>query len=163
MSVDQLWSLHKMIAIELARKMTAEKERLDQRLRELRLVDTSKMRANGQRPYPKVRPKYRNPERSASSPFASSATYSRMRSRTTGARGSPAIGRRSMSFFEELRKGFPFHSVDVRSDRKFTIKPVGGDRGAASTTRTSDFAPTSASTCRGKLQSENAASGRVLA
>jgi len=37
MSVDQLWSLHKMIATELARKMTAEKERLDQRLRELRL------------------------------------------------------------------------------------------------------------------------------
>ena len=63
MSVDQLWSLHKMIATELARKMTAEKERLDQRLRELRLVDTSKMRANRRRPYPKVRPKYRNPER----------------------------------------------------------------------------------------------------
>jgi DNA-binding protein H-NS len=63
MSVDQLWSLHKMIATELARKMTAEKERLDQRLRELRLVDTSKMRANRRRPYPKVCPKYRNPER----------------------------------------------------------------------------------------------------
>jgi DNA-binding protein H-NS len=63
MSVDQLWSLHKMIATELARKMTAEKERLDQRLRELRLVDTSKMRANRRRPYPKVRPKCRNPER----------------------------------------------------------------------------------------------------
>jgi DNA-binding protein H-NS len=58
MSVDQLW-----YATELARKITAEKERLDQRLRELRLVDTSKMRANRRRPYPKVRPKYRNPER----------------------------------------------------------------------------------------------------
>jgi uncharacterized protein YqgV (UPF0045/DUF77 family) len=32
-----------------------------------------------------------------------------------------------MSFFEELRKGSPFHSVDVRSDRTFEIKPVGKD------------------------------------
>jgi hypothetical protein len=35
-----------------------------------------------------------------------------------------------MSFLEELRKGSPFHSVDVRSDRTFTIKPVAGDDGS---------------------------------
>jgi DNA-binding protein H-NS len=65
MSVDQLWSLHEMIAFELARKMTAEKERLEQRLRKLGLgeADASRMPANPRRPYPKVRPKYRNPER----------------------------------------------------------------------------------------------------
>jgi DNA-binding protein H-NS len=63
MSVDQLWSLHEMIVSELGRKITAEKERLEQRLRELRLADTSKMPAKPRRPYPKVRPKYRNPER----------------------------------------------------------------------------------------------------
>ena len=65
MSVDQLWSLHEMIASELARKITAEKERLEQRLRELGSseADASKMRANPRRPYPKVRPKYRNPDR----------------------------------------------------------------------------------------------------
>jgi hypothetical protein len=34
MSVDQLWSLHKMIGSELARKITAETERLEQPLRE---------------------------------------------------------------------------------------------------------------------------------
>ena len=63
MSVDQLWSLHEMIASELARKITAEKERLEQRLRELRLADASKMPAKPRRRYPKVHPKYRNPER----------------------------------------------------------------------------------------------------
>jgi DNA-binding protein H-NS len=65
MSVDQLWSLHEMIASELARKITAEKERLERRLRELGFseADTSKMPARPRRPYPKVRPKYRNPER----------------------------------------------------------------------------------------------------
>jgi hypothetical protein len=34
MSVDQLWSLYEMIAAELARKITAGKERLEQRLRQ---------------------------------------------------------------------------------------------------------------------------------
>jgi DNA-binding protein H-NS len=65
MSVDQLWSLHEMIASVLARKITVEKERLEQRLRELGLseVGTSKMPAKPQRPYPKVHPKYRNPDR----------------------------------------------------------------------------------------------------
>src|SRR6202166_1414197 len=65
MSVDQLWSLHEMIASELARKITAEKERLERRLRELGFseADTSKMPARPRRPYPKVRPKYRNPDR----------------------------------------------------------------------------------------------------
>jgi DNA-binding protein H-NS len=65
MSVDQLWSLRETIAFELARKIRAEKERLEQRLRELGSseADASKMRANPRRPYPKVRPKYRNPER----------------------------------------------------------------------------------------------------
>jgi len=65
MSVDQLWSLHEMIASVLARKIRAEKERLEQRLRELGLseADASKMPAKPRRRYPKVHPKYRNPER----------------------------------------------------------------------------------------------------
>jgi DNA-binding protein H-NS len=64
-SVDQLWSLHEMITSVLVRKMTAEKERLKQRLRALELsrAGTSKLLAKTRRPYPKVRPKYRNPER----------------------------------------------------------------------------------------------------
>jgi len=65
MSVDQLWSLHETIASELARKIRAEKERLEQLLRELGLseADASKMPAKPRRRYPKVHPKYRNPER----------------------------------------------------------------------------------------------------
>jgi DNA-binding protein H-NS len=65
MSVDQLWSLHEMIASVLARKIRAEKERLEQHLRELGLseADASKMPAKPRRRYPKVHPKYRNPER----------------------------------------------------------------------------------------------------
>ena len=65
MSVDQLWSLHEMIASELARKIKAEKERLEQHLRELGLseADGSKIPAKPRRRYPKVHPKYRNPER----------------------------------------------------------------------------------------------------
>jgi len=35
MSVDQLWSLHKLVASVLARKILAEKSRLDQQLRQL--------------------------------------------------------------------------------------------------------------------------------
>jgi DNA-binding protein H-NS len=63
MSVDQLWSLREMIVSELARKIRAEKERLEQHLRELGLSDASKMPAKPRRRYPKVHPKYRNPER----------------------------------------------------------------------------------------------------
>jgi len=35
MSVDQLWSLQKLVASVLARKILAEKSRLDQQLRQL--------------------------------------------------------------------------------------------------------------------------------
>jgi DNA-binding protein H-NS len=59
MSVDRLWSLHEMTASLLARKIRAEKERLEQRLRELGIRETtatSKMPAKRRRPYPKVHP-----------------------------------------------------------------------------------------------------------
>ena len=35
MSLDELWSLHQAIVAELSRKMTAEKARLEERLRKL--------------------------------------------------------------------------------------------------------------------------------
>jgi DNA-binding protein H-NS len=37
MSVDELWSLHELIASELASKISSEKARLERRLRELGL------------------------------------------------------------------------------------------------------------------------------
>src|SRR5712664_4380307 len=65
MSVDQLWSLHKLVASVLARKILAEKSRLDQQLSQL--VEPGAAPANvkkmphARRPYPRVFPKYRNP------------------------------------------------------------------------------------------------------
>jgi DNA-binding protein H-NS len=53
MSVDQLWSLHERIVSVLTRKISAEKARLDERLR--------KVTSHARRPYPQVFPKYRNP------------------------------------------------------------------------------------------------------
>jgi DNA-binding protein H-NS len=64
MSMDELWSLHELVASVLARKISAEKARLDERLRQLDLNDVPhhvKGMSHGRRPYPKVFPKYRNP------------------------------------------------------------------------------------------------------
>jgi len=65
MPVDQLWSLHKLVASVLARKILAERARLDQRLRQLVAPDTEpanvKSMPHARRPYPQVFPKYRNP------------------------------------------------------------------------------------------------------
>jgi DNA-binding protein H-NS len=61
MSIDELWALHEEIASILSRKMNAEKLKLGKRLDELGLKfeETS---ARERRPYPKVHPKFRNPE-----------------------------------------------------------------------------------------------------
>jgi DNA-binding protein H-NS len=60
MSADELWSLHELVASVLARKILAEKARLDERLRQLDRDDVPPL-VYGRRPYPKVFPKYRNP------------------------------------------------------------------------------------------------------
>jgi DNA-binding protein H-NS len=63
MSVDELWSLHELIAAVLASKISAEKGRLDQRLRQLSqgVLTSTKRTSRARRPYPQVFPKYRNP------------------------------------------------------------------------------------------------------
>ena len=63
MSVDELWSLHELVVSVLAQKISAEKARLDQRLRELgqSTPDSAKKESQARRPYPRVFPKYRNP------------------------------------------------------------------------------------------------------
>ena len=58
MSAEELWALHEKVRAILATKLDAEKHQLERRLAQL----------NGQgdrqrRPYPKVLPKYQNPER----------------------------------------------------------------------------------------------------
>jgi DNA-binding protein H-NS len=64
MSVEDLWSLHEFVASVLTRKISAEKTRLDERLRQLDLSgepDQVKKMSRARRPYPQVFPKYRNP------------------------------------------------------------------------------------------------------
>ena len=61
MSVDQLWTLREELCAILSTKMEAEKQELEHRLARLRGGTENNL--NARRPYPKVHPKYRNPER----------------------------------------------------------------------------------------------------
>ena len=62
MSVDELWNLHESVVAELTDKIAAERARLEDRLRKLGSTITSPQLMRERRPYPKVLPKYRNPE-----------------------------------------------------------------------------------------------------
>jgi DNA-binding protein H-NS len=61
MSINELWALHEEIASVLSTKINAEKLKLEKRLGELgrKFEETS---GRQRRPYPKVHPKFRNPE-----------------------------------------------------------------------------------------------------
>jgi DNA-binding protein H-NS len=64
MSVEKLTSLRELVALILARKISAENARLDERLRQLDLGDVPhhvEEMSRARRPYPQVFPKYRNP------------------------------------------------------------------------------------------------------
>ena len=64
MSVDELWSLHEFVGSVLARKISAQKARLDEQLRLLDaggVPENVKEMSRARRPYPQVFPKYRNP------------------------------------------------------------------------------------------------------
>lgn len=59
MSTEELWKLHEELASTLAHKMAAERATLEERLR--RITGLARVR----RPYPKVLPKYQNPQNPA--------------------------------------------------------------------------------------------------
>ena len=61
MSADDLWSLHERLVTVLARKMSAEKARLGERLRQLSGGAEPHKMSYARRSYPKVFPKFRNP------------------------------------------------------------------------------------------------------
>ena len=61
MSARDLWALYEKIRAILPTKLDAEKHQLERRLVQLEGRIEHKPRAR--RPYPKVRPKYRNPEK----------------------------------------------------------------------------------------------------
>jgi DNA-binding protein H-NS len=58
MSAEELWALHETICSILATKLDAEKHQL-----ECRLAQLNGHSDRERRPYPKVLPKYQNPER----------------------------------------------------------------------------------------------------
>jgi DNA-binding protein H-NS len=61
--LDDLWSLHQRINLILERKLEDENGKLQQRLAELgRRVGGSPDNLRQRRPYPKVEPKFQNPE-----------------------------------------------------------------------------------------------------
>jgi DNA-binding protein H-NS len=60
MSVDQLWTLREEVRAILSTKMDVQKRELERQL--ARLQGRIENKTNARRPYPKVHPKYRNPE-----------------------------------------------------------------------------------------------------
>ena len=66
MSADELWTLHEKLRRMLSSKLNAEKHALERRLAQLTNIQNdrpgNKIKSR-RRPYPKVLPKYQNPER----------------------------------------------------------------------------------------------------
>lgn len=70
MSVDELWALHEEISQLLSARIVEEKQQLEQRLERLNqshpggagVLDLRQRRTGGRRFYPKVYPKYQNPQ-----------------------------------------------------------------------------------------------------
>jgi DNA-binding protein H-NS len=64
MSADQLWDLHEEVVVELTRKIGLEKAKLEERSRQITSAAAGSIEnaLRGRRPYPKVLPKYRNPQ-----------------------------------------------------------------------------------------------------
>lgn len=61
MSVDELWALYEVVAAELGRRITAARDLLDARLRQLHNVPDGALQ-RVKRPYPTVTAKFRNPK-----------------------------------------------------------------------------------------------------
>ena len=64
MSADDLWKLHVEIGEALAARLTAEKDRLEERLKHLAAKPQAERRvaSSERRQYPPVFPKFRNPD-----------------------------------------------------------------------------------------------------
>jgi DNA-binding protein H-NS len=61
MSIEELWLLHEEVVVILSSKLSAEKTEIDNKLSRLKAGASSQERLR--RPYPPVRPKFRNPKR----------------------------------------------------------------------------------------------------
>jgi DNA-binding protein H-NS len=63
MSIDELWALRLEIDVALTRTISAKKNQLDQRLRLLESGGYQAKVERERRPYPRVLPKYQNPDK----------------------------------------------------------------------------------------------------
>lgn len=62
LSVDELWMLHQEVAAKLTQKILVQKAHLEERLHRIGLAnEATRLNRKRRRPYPPVRPKYRNP------------------------------------------------------------------------------------------------------
>jgi DNA-binding protein H-NS len=62
MPTDDLWQLYEQVDRMLAEQLTSEKQKIEQRLGQLRGKLAHSSSEGQRRPYPKVRPKYQNPD-----------------------------------------------------------------------------------------------------
>ena len=64
MSIDELWALRERITADLAARLIAERNALELRLKQLNRGNQGKQTepSTERRPYPKVFPKFRNPD-----------------------------------------------------------------------------------------------------
>ncbi|WP_407114452.1 H-NS family nucleoid-associated regulatory protein [Bradyrhizobium sp. LMG 9283] len=65
LSLDELWTLHQQVTASLTQKMLVQKAQLEERLHKIRFADKATPLDRKRRPYPPVRPKYRNPKNPA--------------------------------------------------------------------------------------------------
>lgn len=65
LSLDELWMLHQQVTASLTQKMLVQKAQFEERLHKIGLADEATPFDRKRRPYPPVRPKYRNPKNPA--------------------------------------------------------------------------------------------------
>ncbi|MGY3038070.1 DNA-binding protein H-NS [Bradyrhizobium sp. USDA 4354] len=65
LSLDELCILHQQVAASLIQRILVRKARLEERLHKIGLADEATRFDRKRRPYPPVRPKYRNPKNPA--------------------------------------------------------------------------------------------------
>src|SRR5690242_6828905 len=63
LSIDELWALRERVAADLAARLIAERNTLEFRLKQLTPSQAEIEPSTERRPYPKVFPKFRNPDR----------------------------------------------------------------------------------------------------
>ncbi|MBR1171380.1 H-NS family nucleoid-associated regulatory protein [Bradyrhizobium liaoningense] len=65
LSLDELWIFHQQVTARLKQKILVQKAQLEERLHRIGQAENATQSDRKRRPYPPVRPKYRNPKNPA--------------------------------------------------------------------------------------------------